>query len=224
MRCCLLGQEGAAGGGELAGLQSQGGLVGMCLQQLVPKDTFLIPHPARPPPACLLPNLLTLLPCPSPSPCSPVPTPPCPPVQMSMADARARELAFFHKKADYGGIKNIGTGFLSTELSERLVASVRRQLPNISAFVNKSVMDLQRELEAMGGPAATSRGEMIHLVLTLCRKFETSFAKLIDGGKGGAWCGEERSWRETGRHRKGLWPLGVVLQSLALYSLGVVCG
>ena len=26
---------------------------------------------------------------------------------------------------------------------------------------------------------------MIHLVLTLCRKFETSFAKLIDGGKGG---------------------------------------
>ncbi len=38
----------------------------------------------------------------------------------------------------------------------------------------------------MGGPAATSRGEMIHLVLTLCRKFETAFAKLIDGGKGGA--------------------------------------
>lgn len=37
-----------------------------------------------------------------------------------------------------------------------------------------------------GGPAATSRGEMIHLVLTLCRKFETAFAKLIDGGKGGA--------------------------------------
>lgn len=37
----------------------------------------------------------------------------------------------------------------------------------------------------MGGPAATSRGEMIHLILTLARKFETSFSKLIDGGKGG---------------------------------------
>ena len=47
-------------------------------------------------------------------------------------------------------------------------------------------MDLQKELEAMGGPAAITRGEMIHLVLTLCRKFETAFAKLIDGGKGGA--------------------------------------
>lgn len=65
------------------------------------------------------------------------------------------------------------------------MASVRRQLPNISGFVSKSIMDLQKELEAMGGPAAITRGEMIHLVLTLCRKFETAFAKLIDGGKGG---------------------------------------
>jgi hypothetical protein len=105
---------------------------------------------------------------------------------MSMKDARAKELDFFHKKAEYSGLRNIGTGFLSTELSEKLITSVRRQLPNISGFVNKSVMDLKKELEAMGGPAATSRGEMIHLVLTLCRKFETSFAKLIDGGKGGA--------------------------------------
>lgn len=46
-------------------------------------------------------------------------------------------------------------------------------------------MDLKRELDAMGGPAANSRGEMIHLILTLCRKFETCFCKLIDGGKGG---------------------------------------
>lgn len=105
--------------------------------------------------------------------------------QMTMKDARAKELDFFHKKAEYSGLRNIGTGFLSTELSEKLISSVRRQLPNISGFVNKSVMDLKRELEAMGGPAANSRGEMIHLVLTLCRKFETCFAKLIDGGKGG---------------------------------------
>ena len=102
-----------------------------------------------------------------------------------MLDARNKELDFFQKKGDYGGLKNIGTGYLSTELSEKLIASVRRQLPNISGFVNKSIMDLQRELESMGGPAATSRGEMIHLVLTLCRKFETAYAKLIDGGKGG---------------------------------------
>lgn len=105
--------------------------------------------------------------------------------RMSMRDARAKELEYFQKKSDYQGLRNVGTGHLSTELSEKLISSVRRQLPNISGFVNKSIMDLQKELEAMGGPAANSRGEMIHLVLTLCRKFETTFGKLIDGGKGG---------------------------------------
>lgn len=105
--------------------------------------------------------------------------------KMSMQDARRKEMDYFTKAKDYSGLRNIGTGYLSTELSEKLVASVRRQLPNISGFVSKSIMDLQKELEAMGGPAAITRGEMIHLVLTLCRKFETAFAKLIDGGKGG---------------------------------------
>lgn len=52
---------------------------------------------------------------------------------------------------DYGLLKNIGTGYLSSELSERLISSVRRQLPNISGFVNKSIMDLKKELEAMVG-------------------------------------------------------------------------
>ena len=106
-----------------------------------------------------------------------------------MRDARAKELEYFQKKSDYQGLRNVGTGHLSTELSEKLISSVRRQLPNISGFVNKSIMDLQKELEAMGGPAANSRGEMIHLVLTLCRKFETTFGKLIDGGKGGGCWG-----------------------------------
>jgi hypothetical protein len=118
------------------------------------------------------------------SPPHPHPTSPCC-LQMSMDSARGRELQFFHGRPDYVGLKNVGTGYLSTELSDKLIASVRRQLPNISGFVNKSVMDLQKELEAMGGPAATSRGEMIHLVLTMCRKFEVAYTKLIDGGKGG---------------------------------------
>lgn len=105
--------------------------------------------------------------------------------RMSMTDARRKELDFFRGSKSYGGLKNVGTGYLSNNLSERLINAVRRQLPNISTFVNKSVMDIKRELDAMGGPAANSRGEMIHLILTLCRKFETSFGKLIDGGKGG---------------------------------------
>jgi hypothetical protein len=136
---------------------------------------------------------------------------------MSMKDARSKELEFFNRNRDYTGLRNVGTGHLSTELSEKLIASVRRQLPNISGFVNKSVMDLQRELEGMGGPAATSRGEMIHLVLTLCRKFETSFARLIDGGKGGARCWLVWAGRVVGGWPGGWWPQAVCMR-LALWG------
>lgn len=67
-------------------------------------------------------------------------------------------LWLFCAAQDYGLLKNIGTGYLSTELSERLISSVRRQLPNISGFVNKSIMDLKKELEAMVGGRAGAGG------------------------------------------------------------------
>lgn len=105
--------------------------------------------------------------------------------KMDMSRARSKELEFFHSNPAYQGLNNVGTGYLAQELSDKLVSSVRRALPGISAFVNKNCSQLERELQGMGGPAATSRGEMIHLVLTICRKFETAFNKLVDGGKGG---------------------------------------
>ena len=105
--------------------------------------------------------------------------------KMDMGRARAKEMEFFKGKDEYRSMENVGTDYLSSDLSEKLIASVRRQLPNISGFLNKSIMDLNKELEGLGGPAASGRGEMVHAVLTIARKFETAFAKLIDGGKGG---------------------------------------
>ena len=105
--------------------------------------------------------------------------------KMGMSQARAKELEFFRESNDYKDLGNVGTEYLSKDLSEKLISSVRRQLPNISGFLNKSIMDLNKEVEALGGPAASGRGEMVHAVLTIARKFETAFGKLIDGGKGG---------------------------------------
>lgn len=56
---------------------------------------------------------------------------------MGMQEARRKELEFFQKQREYGGLRNVGTGYLSSNLSERLINAVRRQLPNISTFVNK---------------------------------------------------------------------------------------
>ena len=47
------------------------------------------------------------------------------------------------------------------------------------------IAGLEKELSSMGGPPVTSRGGMVHLILSLCRQFEEAFAKAVDGGKGG---------------------------------------
>jgi hypothetical protein len=56
---------------------------------------------------------------------------------MSIVDARRREIDYFNSLKDYQGLRNIGTDYLSKDLSEKLVMSVRRQLPNISGFLQK---------------------------------------------------------------------------------------
>ena len=86
-------------------------------------------------------------------------------VQVPMADARRKELDFFKASPHYGGLKNVGTGFLSGKLSSHLINAIRKQLPVIQHSINDGIVDMERELEALGGPGATTRGAMVHLVL-----------------------------------------------------------
>jgi dynamin 1-like protein len=104
---------------------------------------------------------------------------------VDMQSARNKEMAFFKANPRYADLKNVGTTFLSNRLSNHLINAIRKQLPQISHQINVGVSDLEKELAAMGGPPVTSRGGMVHLILTLCRNFEEAFAKAVDGGKGG---------------------------------------
>ena len=82
-----------------------------------------------------------------------------------MAEARRKELDFFRSSPHYGSLKNVGTGFLSSKLSTHLIGAIRKQLPVIQHSINDGIIGLERELEALGGPAVTTRGAMVHLSL-----------------------------------------------------------
>jgi len=56
--------------------------------------------------------------------------------RMSMADMRKREMSFFTDTPAYTGLPNLGTTFLSTKLSNHLIAAIRRQLPVIQTAIN----------------------------------------------------------------------------------------
>ena len=98
---------------------------------------------------------------------------------MGMEIARRKELDFFKGSRSYSDLRNVGTGFMSTKLSSHLIGAIRRQLPVIQQHISEGIISLEKELEALGGPGAASRGSMIHLVLQLCRAFEEAFAKVI---------------------------------------------
>ena len=71
--------------------------------------------------------------------------------QVPMQDARAKELSFFRASPHYNGLKNVGTGFLSVKLSNHLISSIRKQLPVITHSINEGIVNLEKELESMGG-------------------------------------------------------------------------
>lgn len=85
--------------------------------------------------------------------------------QVPMEEARKKELDFFKGSRHYSDLKNVGTGFLSSKLSTHLINAIRKQLPVIQHSINDGIINLERELESLGGPAVTTRGAMVHLIL-----------------------------------------------------------
>jgi hypothetical protein len=95
-------------------------------------------------------------------------------MEVPMAEARRKELDFFKGSRHYSDLKNVGTGFLSSKLSTHLINAIRKQLPVIQHQINDGIINLERELESLGGPAVTTRGAMVHLVLQVCMASSSS--------------------------------------------------
>ena len=66
-----------------------------------------------------------------------------------------------------------------------------------------SIAKLEADLKAMGGDVNYGRGSMLHLILTLCRRLEEAFGKIVDGKKDGGWRLVNRLQRR-GRARSGI--------------------
>lgn len=68
-----------------------------------------------------------------------------------MGEARSKELEFFRGHQHYRSLKNVGTGFLSVKLSNHLIGAIRKQLPVITHSINEGIVNLEKELDTMGG-------------------------------------------------------------------------
>lgn len=104
---------------------------------------------------------------------------------MSMDECRRKEMEFFNNSPHYRGLRNVGMTSLTHKLCRKLEEAIVRQIPKIQQTINKGVQDMQKELKAFGPMTANNRGAMVHEILSMCREFDSHYARMLDGGKGG---------------------------------------
>ncbi|GMN30787.1 hypothetical protein TIFTF001_002959 [Ficus carica] len=105
---------------------------------------------------------------------------------VDMIAARRREREFFANSPDYGHLASkMGSEYLAKLLSKHLEAVIKARLPGILSLINKSIDEIETELDYLGRPVAIDAGAQLYTILELCRAFERIFKEHLDGGRPG---------------------------------------
>lgn len=105
---------------------------------------------------------------------------------VDMIAARRREREYFHSSPDYGHLQSkMGSEYLGRVLSKHLEAVIRSRIPSILAMINKTIDDIEAELNQIGRPLANDAGAQLYTILELCRAFDRIFKEHLDGSRPG---------------------------------------
>ncbi|KAK1559973.1 hypothetical protein Q3G72_020694 [Acer saccharum] len=105
---------------------------------------------------------------------------------VDMIVARRKEREYFATSPDYGHLASkMGSEYLAKLLSKHLESVIRARIPSITSLINKSVEELESEMDHLGRPIAVDAGAQLYLILELCRAFDRIFKEHLDGGRPG---------------------------------------
>ncbi|XP_062098667.1 phragmoplastin DRP1E-like [Humulus lupulus] len=100
--------------------------------------------------------------------------------------ARHKEREYFATSPDYGHLANkMGSEYLAKLLSKHLESVIRAKIPSITSLINKSIEELESEMDHLGRPIAVDAGAQLYTILELCRAFDRIFKEHLDGGRPG---------------------------------------
>ncbi|KAJ6712004.1 hypothetical protein OIU79_008258 [Salix purpurea] len=106
--------------------------------------------------------------------------------KVDMIAARQRERKFFSTSPDYGHMASrMGSEYLAKLLSKHLESVIKTRIPGITSLINRSIDDLESELDHLGRPVAIDAGAQLYTILELCRAFDQVFKEHLDGGRPG---------------------------------------
>lgn len=105
---------------------------------------------------------------------------------VDMMDARRSEREYFATSPDYAHLTSrMGSEYLAKLLSGHLENVIRAKIPSITSLINKSIDELESELDHLGRPVAVDGGAQLYTILELCRAFDKIFKEHLDGGRPG---------------------------------------
>ncbi|MCO5551231.1 hypothetical protein L7F22_004730 [Adiantum nelumboides] len=105
---------------------------------------------------------------------------------VDMMAARRREREYFATNPDYKHLASrMGSEYLGQMLSKHLETVIKSRIPGIQMLINKSIDELESELQSLGRPIATDPGAQLYSILELCRAFDQVFKDHLDGVRPG---------------------------------------
>ncbi|KAL0339150.1 UNVERIFIED_CONTAM: Dynamin-related protein 1E [Sesamum angustifolium] len=66
-----------------------------------------------------------------------------------------------------------------------LESVIKARIPSITSLINKSIDELESEMDHLGRPIAVDAGAQLYTILELCRAFDKIFKEHLDGGRPG---------------------------------------
>ncbi|KAH7516274.1 hypothetical protein FEM48_Zijuj10G0117800 [Ziziphus jujuba var. spinosa] len=105
---------------------------------------------------------------------------------VDMMAARRKEKEYFETSPEYGHLAHkMGSEYLAKLLSQHLETVIRQRIPSIVALINKTIDELNAELDKIGRPIAVDSGAQLYTILEMCRAFDRVFKEHLDGGRPG---------------------------------------
>ncbi|KAF8027793.1 hypothetical protein BT93_E0652 [Corymbia citriodora subsp. variegata] len=105
---------------------------------------------------------------------------------VDMIAARRREREYFSGTPEYKHLAHrMGSEHLAKMLSKQLENVIKAKIPGIQSLINKTVLELETELNRLGKPIAADAGGKLYSIMEICRLFDQIYKEHLDGVRSG---------------------------------------
>ena len=104
-------------------------------------------------------------------------------MQLSVKEAKEKEQAYFNSHPIYSTMPPgmLGCDVLTTKLSRILFTHIKHNLPEIINEIREKLRETESDLEDLGQPMPSERGEKLHMVWAMIYEFVQGYKNQISG-------------------------------------------